>query len=79
MNFCKNCKHYTHGYSHANTERCTKYILHTDVVKGKSTYRCCHEVRFRSDLCGHEGKYFDPKPALSQRVVQFFKPAPTTK
>jgi hypothetical protein len=77
MNFCKNCKHYTHSYGHANTERCTKYILHTDVVKGKSTYRSCHEARFLSNLCGHEGKDFDPKPTLIQRIKLYL--APTTK
>lgn len=79
MNLCKNCKHRTNDYSQVYTERCTKYIFHTDVVKGKSTYRCCHDARFRSDLCGPEGEHFEPKPTLTERIIQFFKPAPTIK
>ena len=77
MNFCKDCNHITHGYKYAYIERCTKYILHTDVVKGKYTYRSCHEARFLSHLCGHDGNGFDPKPTLIQRIKLYL--APTTK
>lgn len=79
MNFCKNCKHYTKDHSHMAYDRCKKYIIRADPVTGNTIYRSCHESRFGDLYCGYGGSQFDPKPTLTQRVAQFFKPAPTTK
>ena len=78
MNFCKDCKYRTRStFATIYDDRCKKYILHTDVVKGYIMYRSCDQARSYSDLCGHEGKDFDPKPTLIQRIKFYL--APTTK
>ena len=75
MNLCKNCKHYI-SYDKLY-DRCKKYVIRTDQVTGDTIYHSCHKVRFLSNLCGHEGKDFDPKPTLIQRIKLYL--APTAK
>jgi len=72
---CKDCIHYHRDREYGHAVCFRPYHTTVDYCTGEyvqnSVYRSITEER--SYFCGHSAKFFEPKPTLKEKVIQFFK------
>jgi hypothetical protein len=70
MKLCKDCKHFN---NHTLTLTCTAPSNGINFVTGKPKTFWCHTSRNTAELCGYEGKYFEPKEEKPFKPVSWWR------
>jgi hypothetical protein len=82
VKFCINCKHFLLKPSFSNPEdgKCSLYpIMKVDknnLVVGYTSsidYEKCEVVRISEDMCGEEGKYYEPGDGNNLKKIKFYR------
>lgn len=67
MKYCKDCKHIKCG---EKAYECT--LASYTGIDSKAYFTSCKGSRFSASMCGEVAMWFEPKPTLIARFIQFF-------